>query len=200
MKQMKLITITLSAVILLSLTGCSFAEGYRIAHAMMEADSSDMEDQVMAVDGYDIQVTPGSDWEQRTDEDIPYDLQCIYRGDEAYASFFYYYYIDMSDGTSVEDVFEMQTDDIMEKRDHVKVVEDASERENNGKTIRSVLFEGEKDGYKNYYYANLVEFGEAADQFAWVMFTSMPSDMEKNRAAFDALIDSMEYTGTGDTL
>ncbi|MDO5574208.1 MAG: hypothetical protein Q4G60_09570, partial [bacterium] len=185
-KTSKMIAELLIIAIVLTMSGCSLLDAGRVIQALTDAETGKQEDQVMAVDGYDILVMPGSDWEQRTDEDIPYDLQCIYKNNEAYASFFYYFYIDMSDGTSAEDVFEMQTDDIMGKRDHVKVVEDVSERENNGKTIRSILFEGEKDGYKNYYYANLVEFGEAADQFAWVMFTSMPSDMEKNRAAFDA--------------
>ena len=116
------------------------------------------------------------------------------------ASIFFYYYIDLSYDSTAEDLLYIQTQDIMDKRDHVEVVEDLTTRESGNKTIKSLLLSAEKEGSKNYYYANLVEFGDEADQFAWVMFTVMPSDMDKYRAEFDGILDSMEYTGQGETL
>lgn len=116
------------------------------------------------------------------------------------ASIFFYYYIDLSYDSTAEDLLYIQTQDIMDKRDHVEVVEDLTTRESGNKTIKSLLLSAEKEGSKNYYYANLVEFGDEADQFAWVMFTVMPSDMDKYRAEFDGILDSMEYTEQGETL
>lgn len=181
-------------VVLLLITGCSsFLTGYRTARALNKEADTDYQKTDLAVDGYDIHVVADDAWERRPDEDTPYDLQCIYNGDEAYASFFYYYYIDLPMETTPYDIFQTQIKDIMDKRDHVETIEEESIRKIGDKTITSKLLSAERDGSKNYYYANLVEFGETADQFAWVMFTSMPSDMKSNRAVYDQLLENMQY-------
>lgn len=201
-KEMKRnIVLLLLICALLSVTGCSFMTGYEIARAMTEDDSEEkMSKEVMTVDGYDIQVAMGDGWERRADEDTPFDLQCEYKGDEAYASFFYFYYVDLTDGTTAEDIFDLQNRDIMDKRDKVKIIEDVSERVCGDKQIRSMMYSAENEGCKNYYYANLVQFGTSADQFAWVLFSAIPSDMTKNQETYDSVIDSMEYTGEEYTL
>ncbi len=118
----------ISAVAMLSMTGCSFMTGYEVARALREDERA--EEEVMAVEGYDIQVTLSEEWSRQ--EDTPFDLQCVYDDDEAYASFFYYYYIDVADGTTAEDIFDIQNQDIIDKRDNVKIVEDVSERTSGG--------------------------------------------------------------------
>lgn len=195
-EEMRKVLLPILAMAMLSVTGCSFMTGYEAARALSE-DVQD-EQQVMTADGYGIQVTLSGEWSRQ--EDTAFDLQCVYSDEEAYASFFYYYYIDMLEGTTAEDIFEIQNQDIIDKRDNVKIVEDVSERTSGDKTIRSIVFSAERNGSKNYYYANLVEFGKEADQFAWVLFTSIPSDMEQNRAEYNQILDSMEYTGEGQTL
>lgn len=193
---------------MLFLTGCAEIAG-QVISSVVNGEEAEYEeeyegeyevDQVIAVDGYDIEVGFRDGWERRSDGETAFDLQCIYGDDDACASFFYFYYVDLTEDTTAEDVFEIQNQEIIGKRDHVVILEEASERKSGDKTIQSLLFSAENEGHKNYYYTHFVEFGKGSDQFAWVLFTCMPSDMDKFRAEFDEIIDSLEYTGEGTAL
>jgi hypothetical protein len=121
---------------------------------------------------YNISFTFPKDWSQVT-KDTPYDLQCT-NGD-SYASIFTYYKIDLSEGQTPLDIYNLQKDDLFSKRENVKEVSGEEVIETDNKLIHSVLYSAENDGIKNYYYCNLIEFSEDAEVFAWVVFTAIPS-------------------------
>ncbi len=199
MKKIYVAATALTGLSLL-LTGCRVNESSFVGELLSEDDlgyhTNESSDIVMTLDDYDLQVTFGEGWSEC--EDTPFDMQCVYEDGESYASVFCYYLIDLAEGKTPADIFDEQNLAVTSKRKNVQTIEEMTERKSGDKAIRTVLFSGEKDGNKNYYYANLVEFGEEADRFAWILFSAIPSMVEKNRAEYDAIVDSMQLNDLND--
>jgi len=145
---------------------------------------------VMLIEDYKVSFSFPPDWEPEADQK-PYDLQCS--NGRSYASIFVYYKTDLADGETPFALFNMQKNDILSKRENVK--EEAEEKiyEVNNKRIKSALFSADISGTKNYYYCNLIEFDEASDVFAWVLFTALPSDSAKMMDQWNEIIASAEW-------
>jgi hypothetical protein len=148
-------------------------------------------EKIFPVGNYNIQFAFPSDWKKV--EDTPYDLQCT--DNNAYASIFAFAEVDLAKGQTPADIFGKQKDDLVGKRKNVEIIMDEKVEETETSRIRSLLFSGERDGAKNYYYCNLVEFKEEASVFAWVMFTSTPSYAQENMDSWKRIAASAKFVG-----
>jgi len=148
------------------------------------------EENVMTIANYNVSFTFPSNWKQEEDQ-APYDLQ--FGNSKSYASVFAYFKTDLADGASPMTLYDVQKDDILSKRTDIKVESEAQIREINGKRIKSGLYTAAADGVKNSYYCNLIEFGEDADAFAWVIFTALPSDTPHLLDEWDAILASATW-------
>ncbi|MDF2541416.1 MAG: hypothetical protein K0S47_1134 [Herbinix sp.] len=150
--------------------------------------TSDSEN-VYLIEDYDVSFTFPGDWEDTKGE--VFDLQCT--DEDAYASIFVYNKIDLSEGQTTEDLFHIQNEDLLGKRENVKLVSEENTYETGNKQIHEVMYSAELDGIKNNYYFNLIEFDEEAEVFAWVLFTSVPLETKINMDTWKKIISSAEY-------
>ena len=146
---------------------------------------------VFFINDYNINFSFSNEWENVT-TDTPFDLQCT--NGQSYASVFAYYTIDLAEGETPYDIYEIQKDDIFSRREQVKKVSDEIVYEVNDKRIHSELYSAERDGVKNYYYVNLIELNEQEDLFCWVLFTAIPSYAKANIDEWKAIIASANIT------
>lgn len=158
--------------------------------AKEEFEVGENSENTMIIEDYDVSFTFSNDWEKVIAE-IPFDLQCT-NGD-AYASIFTYHKIDLTEEQTPADIFNIQNDDILSRRDNTIKVSEEEMYEFENKLIHSVLYSGEKDGRKNYYYFNLIEFKDA-DVFAWVLFSASPSYSLNNIDEWNAIITSANWS------
>lgn len=134
-----------------------------------------------------VEASFDSSWKQESD--TPYDLQC--GNGSSYAGFFGYEKDDLAEGSAPMDIYDKQNEQIFSSRTNVKLVEEGEQRSTGGKTVYTTLYSAELDGTKNFYYCGLIQFDESDEVFVYAMFTSLPSDIEENRPAWDEILDSV---------
>ncbi len=125
------------------------------------------------VKDYNVKISFPQKWRVETKNKNPFDLQCT-NGD-SFASVFVFYKVDLAEGQTPQDIFHTQNEDLINKRENVKIINEEKTEMIADKQIRTMLFSAEKEGTKNYYYCNLIEFGEASDRFVWILFAAYPS-------------------------
>ena len=162
MKIIKRLIGTLFLIVITALSACN---------GNSEAISTKLEKHII-VGNYNIDISFPKNWKAETDSK-PFDLQCS--NGNSYASIFVYYKVDLAEGQNPLDLFHIQNNDILSKRSNVEIINKEQTEKRDKKQIHSILYSAEKDGIKNYYYCNLVEFGEDTDRFVWVLFTAIPS-------------------------
>lgn len=135
-------------------------------------------EKVFTVDGYNLQLTADSSFYQNTGGS--FDLQIT--NDHAYISIMAYKYIDLPDGMTPLDAYQVQNEDIFSRRTNVTAIEEGQTRG---------LYSAERDGVKNYYATYLIDLPEH-ETFAWVLVTGAPSYVENNREYLDGIVDSLK--------
>lgn len=137
-----------------------------------------------------MQIKVPKGWEDVEDKS-EYDIR-ILNDDIGYNGMFVYTKEDVNEGTTPLNVLELQVEDLMSKREKVEKVEDIKTTEVDGKKISTALYSAEKDGSKNMYYFNLIEFTNNKDIFAVSIQTFLPEDLKKGRIEVDKIIQSAE--------
>ena len=143
-----------------------------VCNVNAEAQSVELE-KSFVVKNYKVSISFPKKWKVETKNNNPFDLQCT--NGSAFASVFVFYKVDLKKGQTPMNIFHIQNDDIIRKRSEVEIINEEKTEKLDTKKIHSLLFSAEKDGSKNYYYCNLVEFDEGSDRFVWILFTSLPS-------------------------
>lgn len=174
----KAIAVLLTLCVLFGAVGCSIPEGMKSVIKPTEKD--------FTIDSYDLRITADSSF--REDTGGSFDLQIT--NDDAYVSVMAYKYMDLPEGTTPQDVYEIQNEDIFSKRTAVKVVEDTKEEKVDQRTVTYAVHSAERDGTKNYYATYLVDCPEQ-EICAWVLVTAMPSYMDKNRDYLHDIVCSL---------
>lgn len=177
MKNIKRILLTFFISTMVFMTACNIVK-------------KDDDKNIIKVEKYNINFTFPKDWEKVTKE-TPYDLQCT--NNEAFASVFGYYKIDLTEEQTPLDIFNYQKDNIFSKRENVNTITEQTVNEYGDKKIYSQLYSAEKDGSKNYYYCNLIEFSEESGEFAWVVFTALPSYAEEHIDEWNSILTSADW-------
>lgn len=173
MKNIKQMIILLMVLTMVMITGCT-------------SNLKKNEEKNFVIEDYNISFSFPEKWDKVTD--TQFDLQCT--NGNSYASIFVFDKIDLAEGQTPLDVYYAQNDDIMSKRENVKIVSEEKVNDVENKQIRSIMYSGENEGLKNYYYSNLIEFEENDDVFAWILFTAMPSYVESNIEMYDSITAS----------
>ena len=149
--------------------------------------------QVFQVIPYDMRFTFSDDWEETTDHS-QFDLQ-MKRGNRYYCSIFGFKDIDLANDMTPEDIYELQKEDLLGKRDFTELVREEPVWEDESRKIYRELYSGELDGIKYYYYCCLVDFKEPAQGLAWVVFSGVPSWVENDVEELDQILMSAEDVG-----
>ena len=176
----KLFVLILSFSLCLSLSACTSGE----------ADYSVSQDtrKVFQAGDYPIWVTTPSDWKKESDPDS-FDLQCRSPKKDMYLSVFGFSALDLSDDP--QDLFELQTNEIMSLRDNATEIEPITSTEDDEKTLFTSLYSGEHNGAKYYYRFFFIHFKSTGDM-AWISFNGMPSVVENNSEVIDEIISTVQ--------
>lgn len=187
MKRKGLICVIL--VLTLCVCGCGISElkDYDVKDDIVK--ENDVEDKEFVIDYYNISITTDYTWSDT--ERTNWDLQLT--NTNSYISIMAYYEIDLAEGQTAIDIYEWQNDDVLNKRENVKVIEPLEVIDTDDKKFTTTLYSAENDGMKNYYYSILVEFDEHEDVFAWVLITASPSYFAKNKENYLDIINTMKY-------
>lgn len=153
----------------------------------LQKEKVDDEMNVVQIEGYGIEMEFPSDWDDITNG-TQFDLKCTNKN--CYFGAFVYYDIDLAKEQTPYDIFEIQNDDLLSRRENIEFIGDDF-IEVNGKSIHSMHYYGESDGKKNHYYFNLVEFENKSDKFVWILFTGYPSVAQKQMEEWSKIIYSM---------
>ena len=120
-----------------------------------------------------------------------FDLQ-ITNGN-SYIGIMAYKYIDLPNGLTPLDVYDMQNEDIFSRRESVAVIEEAETQSLPNGVLTQAVYSAEKDGVKNYYAAYLVDLPEE-ETFAWVLVSAIPSYLVANREYLHNIVCSLSTT------
>ena len=99
-------------------------------------------------------------------------------------------YIDLSEDLTPAKVYEMQNEEVFNRRESVKEIEEDKAPALSGSAVKMALYSAEKDGAKNYYATYLVDFPDK-ETFAWVLITAMPSYLTENREYLHNIVCSL---------
>ena len=165
---------------LLTLAGCGKPE---------EAPTTALPETTFAVDGYALQITADSSF--REDTGGSFDLQIT--NDKSYVSIMAYNYADLPEGTTARDVFDVQNNELLSKRDAVEEVEEVTTLELSHCQAMEALYIAERDGVKNYYDTFLLDFPES-QVMAWVLVTATPSYATSHRDHWTRIVFSLTPT------
>lgn len=174
----KIIAFLLMTCILYSAVGCS-----------VQGDTDSLfkpTETLFSINSYHLQITADSTFQEKTGGS--YDLQ-ITNG-RAYISIMAYKYIDLPEGLIPLDIYDMQNEDLLSKRNAVAIIEEAKTLSLSQSTITHALFSAEKDGVKNYYASYLVDLPDD-ETFAWVLVSAMPSYLNDNREYLHDIVCSL---------
>ena len=177
----KAFVILLAVCILLSAAGCSAPNSPLTPATPTE--------KVFSIDTYHMQITADSDFSEKTGGS--FDLQIT--NDKCYISVMAYKYADLPDGTTPLDVYDIQNEDLFNRRDNVYQVEGKQTQTLSRGTAAYALFSAEKDGVKNYYATYLVDFPHA-EVLAWVLITAAPSYLDSSREYLHNIVCSLTTT------
>lgn len=176
---MKRVSVVLLMVcVLFSATGCSILND-AISHVKPT-------EAVFSIDSYQLQITADSSFQEKTGGN--FDLQIT--NDNAYISIMAYKYIDLPEGLTPLDVYDMQNEDIFSRRDAVTVIEETKTQSIPRHVVAQAMYSAEKDGVKNYYATYLVDIPEE-ETFAWVLVTAIPSYLNNNREYLHNIVCSL---------
>lgn len=174
----KVSVILLVICMLFSTAGCTVVDEINSLVAPQTA--------VFSIDSYGLQVTADSTFEEKTGGS--FDLQ-ITNG-SCYVSFMVYKYIDLPEGVTPLDAYEMQNEGLLSKRTAVKTVEETETQTLPQGTLTRTLYSAEKDGVKNYYASYLIDLPDT-ETFAWVLVSAAPSYLEHNREYLHDIVCSL---------
>lgn len=164
----KIIGILLTLCLLFALCGCNALE--RATSALQPKEA------VFAVNGYPLQLTADTTFQEKTGSS--FDLQIT--NDRCYISVMAYQYSDLPQDVTPQDVYTIQNEDLLGKRDNVTALEAIKTQTLPGCNISYEMFSAEKDGVENHYATYLMDFPDSRI-CAWVVITATPSYMTKNR-------------------
>ena len=140
-------------------------------------------EKTFSVENYNLQITADSTFSKRNTGN--FDLQIT--NDKSYISIFAFEYIDLSNGQTPLDVFDIQNEEIFTRRVNINLIEETKSQSFSNCTITQALYSAEKDGVKNYYAPYLIDFPED-EVFAWVLITATPSYLSKNREYLNNIV------------
>lgn len=171
----KLITALMIIVLVISAAGCGIA------------DISIPQKKVFTIDAYNLQITANSTFYESTDGEL--DIQIT--NDKARISVFAYCYDDLSQNITPLDIYELQNEELFNKRDNVTIIENAETQSFENRSVTKALFSGERNNVKNYYAAYLIDFPNE-EVCAWVLVTSAPSHFKAKREYYNSIVCSLK--------
>lgn len=150
------------------------------------------EDNEFYIEDYGISLSVPKEWEE-CESESEYDLYLTNGG--SYLGVMAYLMIDLPQEYTMEGYYELQNESFLSRRENVEIVEPQQTITCEGKKITTTMFSGERNGGKSYYYICLVTFDDKPDEFAYVLISSIPSQMLKHQEDMLNILKTMEYVG-----
>lgn len=167
----------LVAVAILSLAGCAQESAEEPAGQFFTTANGPVEFEF-----------PG-DWHEN-EKVHPFDLQCLSRHERMNTGVFLFAKQDLAADLAPRELLERQVEDMRSKREGFEVVEEERVIQQQGKTITTVVYSGEKGSLRDYYKFSLIEFAEHPDLLPIVLQVSIPSYWDENKPVLEAIIAS----------
>jgi len=174
----KTILVFLAACMLFFVTGCSALNNTGSVFQPTET--------VFSIDDYRLQITADRSFREETGG--AFDLQIT--NDKAFVSIMAYKYMDLPEGMTPQDVYEIQNEELFSKRTAVKVVEETKTQTISQKEITCAMYSAEREGIKNYYRTYLVDI-PLEETLAWVLVTATPSYLDNNQEYLNNIVCSL---------
>lgn len=176
----KLLAVALALSLAVTFSAC--------AYKTSNSNDTDKETKAFQVSDYPIWITTPDNWEKQKKDNL--DLQYMAPQGDIFLSMYVYYAIDLAEDQSGQSLFEIQNESLLSLRENVSEIEPTSSNENEEKIVYSSLYSAELDGSKNYYNFYLIEFKNTGDM-AWILFSGIPSSIEKNRDTISQIISNV---------
>ncbi len=143
--------------------------------------------QTFEVEEYGIKISAPNNFEEN---DSSFDLQLTNKNKSLYFGIFGFSKANLSNGTTVRDIFENQKNDLFSKRDNVKVTVAEKTDNLNGKSICSAVYQADKDGNTFEYYVAIIEF-DSSDSFAYICVSMNSGDYNTYGTLIRSMAESM---------
>ena len=143
-------------------------------------------EKIFSIENYNLQITADSTFSEENDSN--FDLQIT--NDKSYISIFAFKYIDLANGQTPLDIFDIQNEIAFTLRTEVDLIEEAKSQSFSNHTITQALYSAKNNNVKNYYATYLIDFPEY-EVFAWVLITTTPSYFNKNREYLNDIVCSL---------
>lgn len=122
---------------LFSVSGCSFLDDIASLYSSGFSVLNDITSLVtqkekhFTIDNYNLQITADNTFHEDTNGD--FDLQIT--NNDCYISIMAYTYVDLPQDITPQDIYDLQNEDLLSKRENVKLIEDLITRTDPEKTI-----------------------------------------------------------------
>lgn len=101
----------------------------------------------------------------------------------------------LMEGYTEEEMFELQNEAVLEKRDSVEQVGEVENITLEDIQVMKKTYHTSTDGNNNIYYLYWISFRDNADLYAWVAINGVSEYMEKNENLMDEIAFSARWTG-----
>lgn len=143
------------------------------------------------VPGYDVNLYMGEGWE--TVPDSTYDLELSKDG--VTMKMITFVSTDFVEKPSVEEIYDICTDDLLETLTDVKVVEEQTIYQAGSNTVVSAMYSGKSEEGTARYYCFAVQFTDEAESMSWVCYSASADTMKKEKATLKAAVEAMTANG-----
>lgn len=130
-----------------------------------------------------------SDW-SRNEAAYPYALQCTANSQHMNTGVFQYSRKSLQEGMDPDKVLLLQIDDLVSKRDKMRVIEPMRLVKDQGSERTMIVYEGIKDTSRFYYVFTLVEFPANPDTFLVLVQVSKPGFWKQNKPVLESIAAS----------
>lgn len=175
---MKKIALLLAALLMLGLlAGCNKEEEQKTPDHV--------------VPGYDVNLYMGEGWE--TVPDSTYDMELSKDG--VNMRMISFVSSDFLDKPTIEELYDICTDDLLETLTDVKVVEEQTTYQSGSNTVVSAMYSGKSEEGTFRYYCFSVQFTDEAESMVWVCYEASADTMKKEKAALKEAVEAMTANG-----
>lgn len=175
----KLLAVTLILIMTALVSGCS--------QMVLTGKTVEM---LHTIEDYQVSFLLPSSWKRIPEEKV-FDLQC--KDGTSFMSVFVYEQSDLARNQTPEQVYEIQKQDIMGKRDRVILEQDFLPMQMDDKMIVRELFTADKNGNRNAYYCSMITFSKEGGPVVFVVFTAQPEDAKGKMQEWTRILKSSKW-------
>lgn len=143
---------------------------------------------IFYLDDYGFQINADTNWRLAATENL--DMQIYNDREYLQMSLFCYGETELPSDMSAEDLFWIQTNDILDKRSNVQVIDSFQTAEHQVGTMYSARYSAIHEENENEYAFYLINFAKTKEKM-WIIVNAEPEDFQENMVEIEQLIRSI---------